>query len=457
MLSFLIALGILAGAQAFLFALPATNPLCRAAQNTWNRFWILFQVGTTVGGIIALIAIPALLIGAATGHIWVMLISFVILEFVALGLRFGMTIFGLGAQWPKIIEFALVALLTWAIINFVLRIAGPVLGTPLMMSFFVLSVLIWVISAVMNRRDPRRYARACANVMVMWWIITIPITILQRDAWFQAYKASRWDAPREAGAEENLLTAAITRQIMQVNQAKRDRVQNHKKSMFVYIDLRDSTQVTLKVAAGAPAEDARLFGYNDQAQAKTSDELLHQELVFWIVDQTVPSAIQASFGGTVGSVYILKADANGQFLAASSVGMWIPLLKGIGGASYLSEKKPPLVSPTTDPVTKGRMGSVPKVTMTFLNPSNLSAPGQKGTLIPADGQWHALSVKWWEGSEKWILVEFADGEDAQQFEYQLALPNGLGPGNWTGTLSNYFKCVSNVSGSAEVWGRVKRK
>lgn len=172
---------VIIGIQTVLQLLPAGNAIVQSFKGLWRTFWDMLRIATFIGVILTIIALVALFAGIALGNVWIMLLAFIVLQFLALGLRFELSIFGLSDQGRKIGEFGLIILLTWAIITFTLRVASSILGTPGMMILFVISVLVWVINVAIKPGDPKSYARACTLVMIIFWMVTIPITLAKRD------------------------------------------------------------------------------------------------------------------------------------------------------------------------------------------------------------------------------------------------------------------------------------
>lgn len=224
------------------------------------------------------------------------------------------------------------------------------------------------------------------------------------------------------------------RQQMQVTEATRERVVNYKNRMPMYVDLSDSPVLKLVNKPG----EALLKGYNDLGAIMPGYELGHGEQVLWFVDWQVPAAIEAAFQRTVGAAYVLKADGKGQFTKTSSVGMWIPLLKGVEVGSYLTEGKPQPITILTTSATGSGEGvaaatatPVPKVKITIMDASTTwevwtaaqSAPPVKlrGLKPPLNGVKNYISIN--SDADIWVQFFYHDTHGALQ---PYSSPNQIG-------------------------------
>lgn len=327
--------GALFAIHVVLTALPPGNRLVRVLQNAWQAFWGLLFLSTAIGILFFLCGLGMLIAGLLTGNLWLMLLGFIIVEAVAIGFSAGLSVVGLGPQAHTAMLAGAVVMITAAIIRFGLLVGqnliAPAIAGPVVGSILVVSVSIWILTAFICGGDPRKYARACANVAIWWWVV-FAILAVYRGSDFLRSVVDRWvGAPSEVQTVENKLGATILRHQNRLSEEKLRHILGSNVSP-VYIDLEGFDKKVL-------------YGYDDSGRL-IGETVGHGEQVSWYEQRPIPNAVQTVLEGT-NAVYIRKKDLNGMPTTAG-VGMWIPFEKRREGEKIftfiVSEKPQPLTA-----------------------------------------------------------------------------------------------------------------
>lgn len=410
MLTFLIVAGVLFAIHVVLTALPPGTRLVRVLQNAWQAFWGLLFLSTAIGILFFLCGLGMLIAGLLTGNLWLMLLGFIIVEAVAIGFSAGLSVVGLGSQAHTAMLAGAVVLITAAIIRFGLLVGqnliAPAIAGPVVGSILVVSILLWILSAFILRGDPRKYARACANVAIWWWVVFAILAVYRGSDFLQSV-VDRWvGAPSEVQTVENKLGAAILRHQNRLSEEKIRHILGSNVSP-VYIDLEGFNKKVL-------------YGYDDSGRL-IGETVSHGEQVNWYEQRPISNAVQTVLEGT-NAVYIRKKDLNGMPTTAG-VGMWIPFEKRREGEKIfsfiVSEKPNPLPAPANPGGgggLGGQTGTRPSGQGNLVSPTGFhfsGAPHPPGTNYIDQGEWGILveQVKVTDGEEvKITLTPSVTGE-----------------------------------------------